>query len=98
MIARLHKHSRIFLLFNVMQWRVVDQEVVRAGLVREPVLRLPEMAARELMESEHVRHWYLWDCCGEKVGALVRGNRYQCATVRTTKRDKVLIVCQTFQL
>lgn len=87
MIARLHKHSRVFLLSNVMQWRVVDQEVVRAGLVREPVFRLPEMAARELVESEHVRHWYLWDHCGEKVGTLVGGYRDQCATVGATKRD-----------
>ena len=56
------------------------------------------MATCELVESEHVRHWYLWDSCGEKVGALVRGNRDQCATIRTTKRDEVLIVSQTFQL
>jgi len=59
MVASGHKHGWVPLFLNVLQWRPLDQRVISALLVGVTVLSLPEMAASELVESEHIGDWDL---------------------------------------
>jgi len=65
------KHGWILLFLDIVKWGPVDQEVEWALLIRIAILWLPEVTTCELVESEHVCNWNLWNCTRQKIRSLV---------------------------
>ena len=80
-VASRDEHGWVLLFLDVVKWRPVDQEVESAFLVWVAVFGLPEVATGELVESEHIRHWHLWNGTSETLRSLVRGDGDERATI-----------------
>jgi hypothetical protein len=64
-VSRGYQHGWVVLLLDVVQRRVLDQEIIVAFFLAATVLGSPEVADCELVEAKHVRHWYFADHCSK---------------------------------
>lgn len=98
MITCRNEHRRVLLLLDVVQGRVVYQEVVGAGLVGESVLGLPEVATGELVEPEHVCYRHLRNGGSEQIRPLVGSHGDERAAVGATEGDEALVIGEALLL
>lgn len=95
MISCCNEHSWIFLFFDRVQWRILE-EVINSTLIGVSEIRTPEVSDRELLESEHICNWHLTDHACKQLRPLVGASCCQGSSIRPAVDDQGFVVCQFF--
>ena len=71
----------ILLREDVVEWRILVEEVEVGGVAGAAVIGAPLVSTGELVESEHVGHRYLANHGSKEVRPLICARRYQRPTI-----------------